>query len=241
MAMAAVQAAAKALKNVAVDRWLFTVVAIAMLAISLVGFVPAIVHLEGRRAPLSLLAAGHGVVFFVWLLVFLVQSRLIATRHVAWHRRLGIAAVFVLLLMIPLDYMATVAMGRRGFDLNGDLRIDARSHDKYIEPLTGAVFPLTDLLIRLTASQGALRTCAASQVRIVTRYSGSIVPSSPFVVRRIPWSTFGNTRMVKSPWPLWVRTRRMTSTLFCTGINRSWPPNKNRAGTRNACSAGTGS
>ena len=78
------------------------------------------------------------VVFFAWLLLFLVQSRLIATRYVAWHRRLGIAAVFVLLLMIPLGYMATVSMGRRGFDRNDNLRVDAQSHEEYIEPLTEA-------------------------------------------------------------------------------------------------------
>src|SRR5580692_7722739 len=77
----------------------------------------------GRRAPLSPLAAAHGIVFFAWLILFLVQSRLIATRHVALHRKLGLASVFVLALMVPLAYMATVAMVRRGFDLSGDLGI----------------------------------------------------------------------------------------------------------------------
>ena len=45
---------------------------------------------------------------------------LVATGHVAFHRRLGFAAAFVLALMIPLGYIATVTMVQRGFDLSGD-------------------------------------------------------------------------------------------------------------------------
>ena len=60
-----------------------------MIAFSLIAFLPSITHPAERRAPLSALAAAHGVVLFAWLLLFLVQSRLIATHRVAIHRRLG--------------------------------------------------------------------------------------------------------------------------------------------------------
>jgi hypothetical protein len=123
-----------------IERWFFTGMAIAMLVTSAVGFMPSLVHTAGRRAPLSLLAAAHGIVFFVWLLVFLVQSRLVATRRVALHRRLGVAAVFLAALMVPLAYATTAAMVRRGFDLSGDLRID---HD----PLYESIFPYGDITI----------------------------------------------------------------------------------------------
>src|SRR2546429_6490144 len=73
-----------------VERWYFTVIAIIMIAISVAGFLPAIAHPATRRAPLSLLASVHGIVFFAWLFLFLTQSLLVATRHVAWHRRLGL-------------------------------------------------------------------------------------------------------------------------------------------------------
>lgn len=125
-------------KKVPVERWFFTAFALAMIATSIAGFAPSIVHTARRRAPLSLLAAAHGMVVFAWLLIFLVQSRLVATRHVALHRRLGLAAVFVLALMIPLAYATSVSMVRRGFDLSGDLRID---HD----PLYESIFPCVDL------------------------------------------------------------------------------------------------
>jgi hypothetical protein len=127
-------------QEVFVERWFFTGVAIAMLATSAAGFMPSLVHTAGRRAPLSPLAAAHGIVFFAWLVLFLVQSRLVATRRVAWHRSLGLAAVFVLALMIPLAYSTTIAMVRRSFDLSGDLRID---HD----PLYESIFPFGDITI----------------------------------------------------------------------------------------------
>jgi hypothetical protein len=116
--------------------------ALAMIATSLVAFVPSITHPAERRAPLSALAAAHGIVFFAWLLLFLVQSRLIATRHVAWHRRLGLASVGILALMIPLGYTTTIAMLRRGFDLSGDVGVGIRN-----DPAYETIFPLANLLI----------------------------------------------------------------------------------------------
>jgi hypothetical protein len=58
-----------------------------MLVTSTAGFMPSLVHTAARRAPLSPLAAAHGIVFFAWLLIFLVQSSLIASERVARHRK----------------------------------------------------------------------------------------------------------------------------------------------------------
>src|SRR5271156_3661594 len=124
-------------QRVFVERWFFTGIAITMLATSTAGFLPSLVHTAGRRAPLSPLAAVHGIVFFAWLLVFLVQSMLVAGRRLALLRKLGFAFVLVLALMIPLAYTTTVAMARRAFDLSGDLRID---HDPFYE----SIFPVSN-------------------------------------------------------------------------------------------------
>jgi hypothetical protein len=140
MATAPCQTASELQIKSFVEPRFFTGMALAMIATSLAGFVPSIVHTAGRRAPLSPLAAAHGIVFFAWLLVFLVQSRLIATRHVALHRKLGLASVFILALMVPLAHTTTVAMVRRGFDLSGDLRID---HD----PLYESIFAFSNILV----------------------------------------------------------------------------------------------
>lgn len=73
----------------------------------------------GRRAPISPLAAAHGIIFFAWLLIFLIQSSLIASRHLTLHRKLGLVSILILVLMVPLAYTTTVAMVRRAFDLSG--------------------------------------------------------------------------------------------------------------------------
>jgi hypothetical protein len=126
--------------NAPVERRFYTGMAIAMLAISFAGFLPALIQTGARRAPVSPLAAAHGAVFFAWLILYLAQSRLIANGQFAIHRRVGIAASLVLVLMVALGYAATVAMVRRGFDLSGDLRIDQ-------DPAAGAIFPLTDIFM----------------------------------------------------------------------------------------------
>jgi hypothetical protein len=140
MATTSYQASPELRRKAFVERWFFTGVAIAMLATSMAGFMPSLVYIAGRRAPLSPLAAAHGMVFFAWLLIFLIQSRLVACRRIALHRKLGLVSVLVLALMIPLAYTTTMAMARRAFDLSGDLETD---HD----PLYESIFPFSNLLI----------------------------------------------------------------------------------------------
>jgi hypothetical protein len=140
MAFKSYQTSPEVRQKVLVERWFFSSIAIAMLATSAAGFMPSLVRTGGRRALLSPLAAAHGIVFFAWLLIFLVQSSLVVSRHVALHRKLGLASVLVVALMIPLASATTAAMTRRGFDLSGDLRID---HD----PLYESIFPFSNIFI----------------------------------------------------------------------------------------------
>jgi hypothetical protein len=135
-----VSASAKAPVNRFVERWFFTSIALTMLAISVAAFAPSIIETSERRAPLTPLVAVHGLVFFSWLGIFLVQSWLIATNHTTLHRRMGIAACFVAATMLILGYATFISMVRRGFDLSGDLKIEA-------DPFGTLVFAPTDLLI----------------------------------------------------------------------------------------------
>lgn len=131
-----------------VERWYFTGMAIVMIAVSIAGFMPAIVHPAGRRAPLTLLAAAHGIVSFAWLLLFLAQSLLVAIRRVGWHRRLGFASVGLLALMIPVGFETTAAMVLRGFDLSGDQHITSHPQaGTELEASTASVFNFVGLLI----------------------------------------------------------------------------------------------
>jgi hypothetical protein len=131
-----------------VERWYFTGMAVVMLVVSIAGFMPAIVHPVGRRAPLTLLAAAHGIVFVAWLLLFLAQSLLVAARRVGWHRRLGLASIFLLALIVPLTYTTTIDMVRRGFDLSGDQHLTSHPQSgTELDASTGAVFNFVGLLI----------------------------------------------------------------------------------------------
>jgi hypothetical protein len=133
-----------------VGRWYFTGMAMVMIVVSVAGFLPAIVQPAGRRAPLTLLAAAHGIVFLAWLLLFLTQSLLVATGRVGWHRRLGWASVFLLALILPLSFTTTVELARRGYDLSGDQHIVA--HPKpgrtlELDAATGSVFNFVGLFM----------------------------------------------------------------------------------------------
>ena len=104
-------------------RWFFVGMALAMIVLSIAGFLPAIIDPATRRAPLTPLTEAHGIVFLMWLLLYLAQSLLIANRRVDLHRRLGLTSVLLLALMIPLGFTTTTAMIRRGFDLSGDQHV----------------------------------------------------------------------------------------------------------------------
>src|ERR1044071_4917852 len=124
----------------ALGRWFFSAMAALMIATSIGGFAPAILNPAGRRAPLSPLGAAHGIVFFAWLGIFLVQVLLIRSRRVAWHRRLGLASAFILPILVPLGFEATIAMVRRGFDLSGDQQVG-----RQLDAATASVFNFGDL------------------------------------------------------------------------------------------------
>jgi hypothetical protein len=116
-----------------VDRWCFPSIAGTMIAVAIAGFVPSIVDPSRRLGSMTLLVAVHGILFFLWLLLFLLQTTLIAARRTDLHRRMGVVAVILLTVMVPLSYVVTVQMVRRGFDLSGDQM--ARN-----DPLFGAIF-----------------------------------------------------------------------------------------------------
>jgi uncharacterized membrane protein YozB (DUF420 family) len=135
----------------AAGRWFFVGMALVMIATSIAGFLPAIIEPAKRRAPLTLLAEAHGVVFSMWLLLYLAQSLLIANRRVALHRRLGLTSVVLLALMIPLGFTTTTAMIRRGFDLSGDQHVRTSQ-----DAVDASVFNLAALLTFIILAVAAI-------------------------------------------------------------------------------------
>jgi hypothetical protein len=119
-------------------RWYFTTVGIVAIMIAVAGFAPSLVNPSARLGPVSLLVIIHALLCTAWLLLFLLQSWLIAARHTVAHRRLGFASISVALLMLVVGYFTVIEQTRRGYHLSGDLQTQG-------DPAGEAVFPLGDL------------------------------------------------------------------------------------------------
>jgi hypothetical protein len=125
--------------KVGAERWFLTFLAVIMIAVSIAGFAPSIVNPSPRLGPLTVLVAVHGILFFLWQLLFLLQTTLIAARRTDLHRRTGIVAVALLAALVPVSYQVTVEMVRRGFDLSGDQMTR-------LDPLFGSIFNFVALI-----------------------------------------------------------------------------------------------
>src|SRR5262245_40065220 len=106
-----------------VDRWFYITVALAMIVFNVVAFAPSIIDPSRRSAPLPLtpLVTAHAIVSAAWLVLFLTQATLVATRQVAAHRRIGMFGVGLTVLFILVGCFSVVGQARRGFDLSGDI------------------------------------------------------------------------------------------------------------------------
>ena len=112
-------------------------------AIAVAGFAPTFYLRSWFGAPptvsgateLTPLAQVHGAVFTAWMVLFTVQTSLIASRRVKVHRRLGIAGAVLAAMMIVVGWMTATAAARRGAAPPG------------AESLQFLVVPLVDLLL----------------------------------------------------------------------------------------------
>jgi uncharacterized membrane protein YozB (DUF420 family) len=64
--------------------------------------------------PLSPLLLVHGIVMTTWFVLFCAQVWLVATGHVRWHRRLGLAGIAVAIAVVYVGIDAAIDAGRRG-------------------------------------------------------------------------------------------------------------------------------
>ena len=118
----------------------YIAMALAAIVTAIAGFGPAIVDPASRKAPLTWIVGLHGAAFSAWLLLFLTQTLLASNGRIADHRRLGYVGALLAVLMVVSGCFTTVAMGRRGYDLSGDLTGDSG------DMLMLMVFQLGDLL-----------------------------------------------------------------------------------------------
>jgi hypothetical protein len=162
------------------DRLFFSVMALLILSIVIVGFAPTFYLaplFPDRPAPAERFFYVKGVIFNAWFLLLPVQCGLIASRRVGLHRTLGIAGASIAVLMVISGiWGALIAAGRPG----GFIAVSA-------PPLMFLVEPFFDILTFASLVGLALiwRRDAASHKRLMMLGSLAMVDAAlarmPFV------------------------------------------------------------
>lgn len=142
MTTVAVAASARRSAQSTYDRAFYSGMAILMALTVFAGFGPTYYFRTYFGSPtfsgvttLTPLMHVHGALFTGWVLLFIVQTGLVATRRVAVHRRLGVAGVVLSVAMIVVGLKTAVAAAARGAAPPG------------IEPLAFLVVPLFDIVL----------------------------------------------------------------------------------------------
>jgi hypothetical protein len=103
------------------ERRFYIGAAVLIILISVAGFGPSIIDHSRRIGPPSALVIVHGLVTAAWLLLFLVQTVLVAADRLTVHRRMGPVAIVVAALILTVGPVMLIENVRRGTDLSGDL------------------------------------------------------------------------------------------------------------------------
>jgi FtsH-binding integral membrane protein len=136
----------------AYDRLFYGGMAIAMALTVLTGFAPTYYLRffgEGPRAtvsggPFTSLVHLHGALFTGWMLLFIVQTALVASHRVAVHRRLGVAGGVLAAAMILVGTSTAIATAARGAAPPG------------VDPLAFLAIPIFDMVLFATFVTTAL-------------------------------------------------------------------------------------
>jgi hypothetical protein len=136
----------------AYDRVFYSTIAIVMALTVLVGFAPTYyLKLVGggplttlSHYPFNTLIHTHALLFSSWVVLFIVQTALVASHRVAVHRRLGIAGGILAAAMIMVGTSTAITAARRGGGPPG------------VDPLAFLVVPLFDILLFTTFVSTAL-------------------------------------------------------------------------------------
>jgi hypothetical protein len=118
------------------DRVFFGAMSLVILAIVFVGFMRTfyLSSYFGRPAPSSLRAL-HGAVFSAWVVLFAIQTTLIAVGRRDVHRKLGYAGALLAALMVPLGLVLAIDNARQGHAAPG------------LQPLPFLIIPVFDMLV----------------------------------------------------------------------------------------------
>jgi hypothetical protein len=98
------------------DDIFFLAMSLVILGTVFLGFAPRYYLAGGFHAPLpSVVVHIHAAVFSAWILLFVVQTTLVSSGRVGWHKRLGIFGGALACLMVVLGVLVTIDSTRRRF------------------------------------------------------------------------------------------------------------------------------
>lgn len=122
------------------ERRFYTGMALAMLATVFVGFAPTFFLrplFPDTPAPGEAIFTLHGIAFSAWIVLLLVQARLVAGHRLALHRRLGAWGVALAAVMVVLGTAGALVAARRATGFTG----------VPVPPLQFLAIPLFDMLV----------------------------------------------------------------------------------------------
>jgi hypothetical protein len=143
MATITARVPARTVATASSDRVFYSSIAMVMALTVVIGFARTYYLRSYFGAPQSVtggttispLVHVHGILFTAWMVLFIVQTALIAARRVAIHRRLGIAAAMLAAGMVVVGTKTAIVAAGRGSAPPG------------IEPIVFLVVPLFDMLL----------------------------------------------------------------------------------------------
>ena len=96
--------------------------------------------------PFSALVHLHGVLFTLWVVLFIAQTALVARHRVGWHRRLGVAGGVLAAMMVVAGMALALSTAVRGGAPPG------------VDPLAFLAIPVFDMILFATFVTTALAT-----------------------------------------------------------------------------------
>jgi hypothetical protein len=161
------------------ERRFYLGMAIAILAIMFAGFAPTF-YLRGlvppysHHMPMSPLVLLHGLLFTLWLILFMSQVSLVSARRPDIHRKLGIAGFAMLPAMVIVGFLAAIGGVAR------------HSGPPEFSPLTWLAVPLLDIPV-FTGLIGAALYCRRNPQVHKRLMLCALISLTPPGTARLPW------------------------------------------------------
>lgn len=197
------------------DRRFFTAMAIAVLVATFLGFAPtyylrpltrALVQDAGAMRPLPLIVHLHAIGFTAWVVLFVVQVRLVAGNRTNVHRRLGLIAAWLTPILVITGLMTAVRGARDGWNPGGP----------FPDPLAFMVVSIGDMVVftALLIPALALRHRPALHKRLMLLATvGGLMPPAVvriplFVGQPLPaFVAFAVLVLATAAWDFWCASR----------------------------------